>query len=182
MSKDNELKVWVGCLHCYNGGRLVGDWFPANESASVTTEALHLRARAPWSPTHEELWVMDLDGAWPTGTGEMGLAQAQEWGDAYDECPEHLWAALSAWVESGCYIAAGNGDVPVVADFLEAFRGEYDDVDDYARCYADETGLMADWPETAVDYFDWERWSSDLETELTVADAPGGGIFVFDNP
>lgn len=69
-----------------------------------------------------------------------------------------------------------------VTAFQGSHQGEYDDVEDYARAYVDETGMMVGWSETAMTYFDWERWSSDLETELTTADAPGGGIYVFANP
>lgn len=174
------LRVWPACLSCYNAGRLVGLWIDARDAADLTIEQLHELATAPLRPGCEEIWCLDGDGPWPD-FDEMGLQEAQEWADAYDECPEHLWPALSAWVESGCYIAAGNGDVPVVGDFLEAFRGEYDSVEDYARSFAEDTGLMADWSETAIDYFDWERWASDLEAELTVADAPGG-VYVFDCP
>lgn len=175
------LRVWPACLSCYNSGVLTGAWIDARDAAELTIEKLHRLAGAPLRPDCEEIWCLDGDGPWPD-FHEMGLDEAQEWADAYDECPEHLWAALSAWVETGCYIAAGNGDVPVVSDFLAAYRGEYDDIQDYARSYADETGLMADWDGLAVDYFDWERWSSDLEAELTVADAHGGGVYVFDCP
>lgn len=28
----SDAKVWVGCLGCYNGGALVGEWFDAGEA------------------------------------------------------------------------------------------------------------------------------------------------------
>lgn len=49
--------VWIGCLECYNAGRLVGDWYPAIEARDVTTDQIHGKKARP--NTHEELWVFD---------------------------------------------------------------------------------------------------------------------------
>lgn len=27
-----DARVWITCLACYNDGRLVGDWFPAEDA------------------------------------------------------------------------------------------------------------------------------------------------------
>ncbi|MDY3678040.1 MAG: antirestriction protein ArdA [Actinomyces urogenitalis] len=179
-TKTEPLQVWIGCCHEW-AERMVGCWYDADEAGLVTVERLHADAGVPLKPGCEELWCYDHSG-FPSGTGEMSPAAAQEWGDAYNECEPHLWPALTAWIETGAYVAQGNGDIPVVSDFIDAYQGEYDDVEDYARAYVDETGMMEGWSETAMTYFDWERWSSDLETELTTADAPGSGIYVFANP
>ena len=31
----DEPRVWIGCLACYNEGRLRGDWFSAAEAADI---------------------------------------------------------------------------------------------------------------------------------------------------
>ena len=33
---DETPRVWVSCLHCYNNGHLVGDWFEATEADTIT--------------------------------------------------------------------------------------------------------------------------------------------------
>lgn len=57
--------VWIGCLACYNGGRLVGDWHDAEDAGEVTPEDLHGNPTA-----RDEMWVFDLEG-FPSSTGEM---------------------------------------------------------------------------------------------------------------
>ena len=34
---DTTPRAWIGCLACYNEGRLVGDWYDAINAAEVTT-------------------------------------------------------------------------------------------------------------------------------------------------
>ena len=39
---DTTPRVWIGCLACYNEGRLVGDWYDAITADEITT-ASHQR-------------------------------------------------------------------------------------------------------------------------------------------
>lgn len=79
-----SLRVWPGCLSCYNAGRLVGAWIDAADAGELTVERLHQLAGAPLRVGCEEIWCLDGDGPWP-GFHEMGLSEAQEWADAYAE-------------------------------------------------------------------------------------------------
>lgn len=36
-----RLSVWIGCLACYNSGRLVGEWCEAEDAGYVTPDDLH---------------------------------------------------------------------------------------------------------------------------------------------
>lgn len=92
-------RVWIGCLSCYNEGRLVGEWVDATNAGDLTPNDLH-----GIPTTHEELWVFDLEG-FPSGTGEMSPTAAAPWGELYEEVGETQWPALLAWVDSGCYVA-----------------------------------------------------------------------------
>lgn len=38
---DTTPRVWIGCLACYNSGRLVGDWHDAIGAVDVTTADVH---------------------------------------------------------------------------------------------------------------------------------------------
>ena len=69
-------RAWIGCLACYNAGRLVGDWFDAVTADEVTTYDVHsAHSRAD---SHDELWVMDHENI-PV-KGEMRPADAAAWG------------------------------------------------------------------------------------------------------
>lgn len=167
-----QPRVWVGCLACYNGGHLVGEWTAAADAADLTPEDIH---RHPTS--HEELWCFDLTG-FPSGTGEMSPSSAVPWGELYEEVGEAQWDALLAWVETGCYVADADG-LPCVSDFEDAYQGEWDSFDDYAVQLAEDIGLTDGRPEEAQRYFDWDSWTRDLAFDCTVADAPHGGVYVF---
>ena len=67
---DTTPRAWIGCLACYNEGRLVGDWYDAINADEVTTYDLHgAHSRAD---SHDELWVMDHENI-PV-SGEMSPA------------------------------------------------------------------------------------------------------------
>lgn len=38
---ETTPRVWIGCLACYNEGRLVGDWHDALGADEVTSEDVH---------------------------------------------------------------------------------------------------------------------------------------------
>ena len=174
---DMTPRVWIGCLHCYNEGRLIGDWFNAEIADEVTTYDVHsAHSRAD---SHDELWVMDHENI-PV-KGEMRPADAAAWGRVYTEVgPEH-WPALYAWVESGYYVAEGTGDLPSISDFEERYQGHWESFEDYAEQLADDIGLLSDVPEEIARYFDWQAWTRDLAFDHSTYDDPEGGVFVFRN-
>lgn len=177
MADVNTPRVWIGCLECYNNGRLVGRWYDASEAGDITTSQLHGRTVAP--ETHEELRCMDLDGDWPIRR-EMDPITAARWGEIYEEVGDTQWPALCAWVRSGSYTAEGHSDFPVVSDFEEHYAGEWDSFDEYARDLAESTDLLKGVPDEIQRYFDWESWIRDLEYDYSVERAPdGGGVFIF---
>ena len=170
-------RAWIGCLACYNEGRLVGDWYDAINAAEVTTYDLHgAHSRAD---SHDELWVMDHEII-PV-SGEMSPADAAAWGRTIAEVDEHLRPALLAWVDSGDYVAEGNSDLPCISDFMERYCGEWSDFDDYARTLADDTGLLEGIPEEITNYFDWDAWINDIGLDYNTADSADGGVYVFRN-
>ena len=172
---DTTPRAWVGCLSCYNEGRLVGDWFNAEIADEVTTYDVHgAHSRAD---SHDELWVFDHENI-PV-RGEMDPLTAAAWGQCLAEVDEHFRPALCAWVESGDYVAEGTGDLPSISDFEERYCGEWSDFDDYARQLADNIGLLDGVPEEIARYFDWRAWSRDLAMDYSTYGNPEGGVFVF---
>lgn len=62
MAGDNEPRVWIGCFGCYNGGRLVGDWYPppapvksssskSTPGAASTTRPSCAKSSGAWTRT-----------------------------------------------------------------------------------------------------------------------------------
>ncbi|MGO2658622.1 antirestriction protein ArdA [Mycetocola reblochoni] len=169
---DTKPRVWIGCLACYNEGRLVGDWHDASDADEVTTADVHSRASS-----HEELWCFDIENI-PVRR-EMSPHEAAEWGRVFDEVDEHQREALYAWVASGDYVAEGTGDLPSTSDFQERYCGHWEGFDDYARELADDIGLLHDVPEEIATYFDWDSWIRDLGFDYSTCGADTGGIYVF---
>lgn len=168
-------RVWIGCLACYNDGRLVGGWFDAETADEVTTYDIHgAHTRAD---LHEELWCFDIENI-PVGR-EMSPNEAAEWGEVLTSVDEYLRPALCAWVESGDYVAEGTGDLPSTSDFDERYCGEWDSFREFAEDLADDIGLLTNVPETLATYFDWKAWTRDLAFDYTTCDAPNSGVFVF---
>lgn len=168
-----EPAAWIGCLSCYNSGRLVGDWHPAITAGDVTTDQIHGRTIA--AGTHEELWVLDHEGL-PI-KGECSPADAQRFAEVLAEVDKWQRPAFLAWWASGDYIADGD-DLPCVGDFEERYAGEWDSFTDYAAELFDECGYGSEMPEHLAPYFDMAAWARDLAYDYTTEDAPGG-VYVF---
>lgn len=173
---DTTPRVWIGCLCCYNDGRLVGDWYPGIEAASVTIEMLH-DGGAP-TPFCEEMWVMDIEHMpWEK---EMSPQAAQRWAELVQEVGEDHADALAAWVRTGVYIADGD-DMPTPEDFMERYAGHWDSWDEFVEDLAGQFDLFDKVPEHLHPYIDLQRWGRDVRYDYEVEDAPDGGVFVFHN-
>ena len=169
LTTTTDARVWIGCLACYNSGRLTGQWYDAREAGEVTTDALHIDSGCLAPVSHDELWVMDHEGL-PI-SGECSPAEAQEWAEVLDAVDEWQRDALLAWVRSGDYVAEGRGDLPSLPDFEERYAGEWDSFREYAENLADDIGMLADVPDELAAYFDWDAWTRDLAYDYTTEPA-----------
>jgi antirestriction protein len=149
-------RAWVGCLACYNAGRLVGEWVEGTEAGEY--EPCH---RAD----HEESWVMDHEGYDGLLEGECSPMEAQRLAE--------LWLELGDEVaEYAVYRAYVGAEYATVEGFQEAWQGEWDSLGDYAmQLYEDTTDVQPEgWP---YDCIDWERAGREL--------VMGGDVFTVDN-
>lgn len=187
---DPDPKVWVGCVACYNSGRLVGAWFDATtapQQMAEFNEAIagqqvrpnHSHARTV-EEIHEELWCFDHDGFAGLLTGECSPTEAARLGQLIadlqrDGIPVPAYAAYREDV--GAEYATLDG-------FLDAFCGHYDSPADYAEQLATDLNpsgraeLCNRWPYTCID---WDRaWQElHLDGDNHATDAPGGGFYIF---
>ena len=181
-------RVWLGCLSCYNAGRLVGEWVDASTAADSVSDpewclGVHGPAMGDDEPVsaHEEWWVMDHEGL-PI-SGECSPLMAQAWGDLLERVDDTHLAAFLAWVECGNYSQDVDG-LPILSDFDDAYEGEWDSQRDYAEQLADDSGYLPSEDDLSVNpllrYIDWEAWTRDLfMTDYYTAPAPGYGVYVF---
>lgn len=173
-----EPRAWVGCLACYNDGRLVGQWVDGLEAGELTTEELHASEGVTVDPTygpHEELWIMDHEGYGPALSGECSPVEAQRVAEALDSIDEHQRDAFAAWLDH-------VGDLEdALGTFTDAYLGSWDSVLEYAWEYVESSGVLDDVPELLARYFDCSAFARDLELGGDVWTAPdGSGVFIFD--
>ncbi|WP_282703728.1 antirestriction protein ArdA [Streptomyces sp. CC219B] len=169
-----DPRVWIGCLACYNAGRLVGDWYSADTADLVTPADLHKR-----ETSHEELWVMDHEGFCGALDGECSPSEAAEIAEALSSLTEDEAAPFAAWVE---VFGEQSDRAHWVDQFRDAYRGFYSDEAAYAQEWAEMTSSEEDkermtrWPFNEID---WSRAADELFSGgLHAEDAPGG-IWVF---
>ena len=163
----DAMRVWVGCLACYNDGRLVGEWVDAVDADTFTP-----CERAG----HEEWWVMDHDGL-PID-GECSPAYAAALAECLALVEPWRRGAAFAWIREGNYSTDTEG-LPILSDFDDAYQGEYDSPRDYAQTLAEDSGLVPEeyvWPTSCID---WEQATRELMMDHYTAPASGGGVYVF---
>src|SRR5699024_4932757 len=132
----NIPHVWIGCLNCYNNGRLVGYWFDASDAEDVALDDIHTEENKV-DTYCEELWVFDHENL-PI-KGETDPKDVIPWANAYEELKDNdlwpsycdLWPAYCAWIDSGVYSAAADG-TGLVSDFIQAYQGHYDSFREFA--------------------------------------------------
>ncbi|MER8116295.1 antirestriction protein ArdA [Streptomyces sp. NPDC094031] len=167
-------RVWIGCLACYNAGRLVGKWCDGDTADDVTPEDIHGRSTA-----HEELWVMDHDGFIGALEGECSPCEAAEIARALSGLTGDESGAFGAWLK---LYAQRDERAEWVEKFREDYRGFYDSEADFAREWfvetspEEEVARLKRWPFYDID---WERASLELFTDGFHAEDVPGGIHVF---
>lgn len=180
----DNMRVWIGCLACYNNGRLVGKWYPATDAAEITTEKLHEDAgeyspgdaHMPdafrWVPpgatptvafdtdysTHEELWCMDTDGFDGLIDGECSPMEATRVAELVMDLSDNEREAL------GHFRANHGGELTeeTIEQFRESYAGYWESEKDFAYQLADDMGFTTDgltWP---ASYIDWDAATRDL--------------------
>lgn len=168
MSMDAP-RVGIGCLHCYNNGRLVGGWFEADECGPLDDiEEVHDRADAPLTESCEELWVMDHENI--PEKGEISTVTAGEWLSAYEDIDDDdQWEAFYGWIlDTGNYASSS-------ADFVDYYQGLYHSVEDFAQELADSTMEI---PENISAYFDYDKWTHDVMMDYTAVNGSGGMVHI----
>lgn len=166
--------AWIGCLACYNSGKLRGRWITARTAADEMGD--------DDTPRNITYGGQAEPATYPNGRTYFAcrVCGGDEW-DVFDT--EHLPHKMDAgtfysYAEQLADLDdAGDLDrINVLASWLggsmslddliryddENYCGEWSTFTDYAESYADEVALLADAPEWISRYFDMEAFARDL--------------------
>jgi antirestriction protein len=152
-----EVKVWVGNLGKYNEGELVGDWFTLPADVEEIMEEIGINEE------YEEYFIADYEA--PIEISEYhNLEELNKLADFlqyHDDADVELFMEL---VENGyaedfqeAWEMAENGEIILWHDCA--------DMEDVAREYAEQTGLLDSIPDNLQNYFDFEAFGRDMEIE-----------------
>ncbi|WP_416347574.1 antirestriction protein ArdA [Acerihabitans sp. TG2] len=144
--------VYVGTYHKYNCGSIYGQWFDLTdfddeEDFYAACGKLHGDEADP------ELMFQDWEGI-PTGLVSEGHVTWDFIDSLKQAEAEGQGGAFVAWVE-----CSGACDYDA---FQEAYCGEAESEEDYARDSAEDSGLLNEVPESLRCYFDFEAYARDL--------------------
>lgn len=158
-----NMRVWIGCLACYNNGRLVGEWYDAADAADKTIEDVHVDSGSLPNASCEELWVMDHEGFDGWLDGECSPMEAQRIHDvvAAIEDDDFDAGAVRAWADNEGRTLE-EWDAPTRQDFEDAFAGEWASEMEYVEELVADTGMLHGVDETLARYFDFEAFRRDI--------------------
>ena len=170
----SELKprAWVGCLGCYNDGRLTGEWFDGADvpqdmpafDAAIWPEADDSETRRYHVlDGHEELWVMDHEGYGGFLKGECSPVTAARIAGFIESIPDYVPAeAVAAWLDNEGAPNPPESFGEIDDDFHEAYAGEHDSDRDFAQDLAEGLDMIDEklgWPYSCID---WDYAASEL--------------------
>ena len=151
-------RAWVGCLACYNGGDLVGDWVDGEDAAEYVP-----CTRVEYGSPHEEWWVMDHE-CLPIMSGECSPCEFTEATNWYLEVLEDVGMGyedeVRAWLTT-----VEDWRNTEVSQFHDQYAGQANNSRDWAydRWFdcadPDEQAIQDRWPFNCVD---WEHAATEL--------------------
>lgn len=170
VGSDVRPRAWVGCLGCYNDGRLNGAWGTADIVENVGGPCVRCGS--------DEWWCFDVEGV-PV-VREMSPSDFVTVAGLVESVADHPHSdALRLWMayDWRYHVVERNYDPDeIINAFDEAFDGEWDSYADYAYEWVDNVlGVDAD---EVVQWLvvDWDRTGRDL-AYLTLVD--GGTLYIF---
>jgi hypothetical protein len=177
LDSGDAFAVWVGCLGCYNGGRLNGEWVDARDCDDLAALGLAKQDEngVYWcnSCGADEFWIFDTDTQIKEYQKEMSIQSAKEKARDLAAALErgHDIEALSAWMDHT------GGDLSDLSSFEDSYIGYFEGG---LREYAEE--LAADlygkelaearWPFSCID---WDHATRELSYDYF---EEGGHVFL----
>lgn len=161
------MRICVQDLEAYNNGRLVFEWVDIEglDEDEINEE---IQARLDkWGK--EEYMVADYDGI-PSDFGEYpSIADLAQY---IELCDEHGKDIVDAWISY-----YGNCNLDKIGD---AYHGTFKSEDDFAIEHAENCGLLENWPDSMIIYFDYKAYRKDLLINDFIAiETSTGDVVIF---
>lgn len=168
--EETAPRAWVGCLGCYNSGRLNGKWLDGSVAADMVAAGLaqeitvgEYTAARCLTCGGDEFWVMDHENYYGLIDGECSPVTAQEHAATIEEMQRQGidLDAAAAFIED-----RGEWDLDA---FQDAYVGQFASMEEYAQELAEE--LYGDkirdahWPFTCID---WEHAARELSYDFAI--------------
>ena len=174
MQTHDTPQVWIGCLASYNAGRLIGEWVDATDADEigeaekrVAITAVAAAQEAGEYPVYfgdpEEFFIADYDGFPQAAVSMLGEYADYATVAAVAVGIEAHGEPFAKWLGS---IDSLDEPATLVDRFTEAYRGEYDSEEAYAREYVSDTGGWSGVPSQVEIEVGFQRKKIDIFDEL----------------
>jgi antirestriction protein len=171
----NERKIFLGCLACYNEGRIIGQWLNLDE---YDYEELEEKAKTivKESPCvyGEEYDIQDFEGFYKLLKGSSpslnDIWTAHEALKLIEEETDDIDLFME-FVELEGYddlILAGNAD-QVLNRFGDKYLGSWKTLEEWAYDFMEDTYFSHEKvPDVIKNYFDYQAYARDCELEGSI--------------
>ena len=162
------MKIYIADLAAYNAGKLIGKWLDLNNF----TDAEELKdAISDWLKERgiEEYAVHDYDDC--PAEDKFGEDPDLDELYMYHTLYEKYGDSFVAWFDL-FYFRRLSCDT-WEDRYQDALIGEYDTWYDFAYDFLHETGVIDQIPEHLRDYFDYEAYGRDVETNGDICEQDG---------
>jgi len=156
LNDTDTPSAWIGCLGCYNSGRLIGKWIPGIECNDLEAAGL-TDSTGKCLVCHDSDEFLAMDHEHYMGLLDGGEPNPMECYDAamqLADVPEYERGILAAWL--------GNGMEFDLDAMRDAYIGEYEGDREFAESLVNENGLLESIPENLQNYFDYDAYARDL--------------------
>lgn len=147
-----DMRVYIANLGKYNEGYLVGDWFSFPLDEEEIAERIGLNAQ------YEEYAIHDTDSI-PMDIPEyISIEELNNLYELMEELPEPVFENLKELLSYFCTL---EELVEYKDDII--FYPECNSMEDVARFYVEELGMLSEIPEYLRDYIDYDAYGRNLE-------------------
>jgi len=157
--KDTDTpSAWIGCLGCYNAGRLIGKWIPGLECGDLHAAGLTDSAGRCNRCGADEFLALDHENFLGLLDGEPNPQECLDAAQKLEEIEDHEHAIVRAWLSNGM-----NFDLD---SMRECYIGEFSTDEDMAQEFIDGTGLLDGVPDYLSRYFDLTAYARDMMFDI----------------
>ena len=169
MTEQLYLRCWIGNLGKYNEGELVGEWFDLPCDMSEVSKIIGL------NDEYEEYQINDYE------TNIHGLkvheyssiSTLNEFMERVETLSEDEQLILQAHISDYGFRDVLNDFENVNFNDARIYYN-VEDMEDVAREYAEETGLLSSIPDNLQNYFDFKAFGRDLSYDSNYVFLDGG--------